>query len=493
MENVSQHTIKINLPGGIVSPGDLQEILSIAEKSGAADLIFGNRQQLFFTVKEAQLEDLNHELLMADIHYEMDADEYPNIMSSYVTDDIFDSPSWLREGVYKDIFDQFDFRPRLKINLVNSNQTFVPFFTGNLNFISSEVSNYWFLYVRFPKTNQLYCWPSLIYAEDISAISKLIEHELLENKDLFYDQPAINAELLYEKIAAKNSIVKQPIQQHLKLPDFQLPYYEGFNSYGNHKLWLGIYRRNESFAVNLLKDVCKICSKTRVGQLHVTPWKSLIIKGIEPKDRKYWGRILDKYQINVRHASNELNWQLENLCPEGLLLKQELVKQFEEADLRTYRLSFAIKTHLKSGLFGSVIIRKIIDEQEQVTFEIHHTRDFNPNTKDFIVYKINLKREQLGTELSDLCNTYYRLRLNQELEVLSEVAVEEASTKAEAYFVYQCKDCLTIYDQFWGDELNDIPAGTDFEDLSTYNCPTCDAPKEDFLAVEKQVATTIDA
>ncbi|MVN21592.1 rubredoxin domain-containing protein [Mucilaginibacter arboris] len=489
MENATEFTMKINLSGGIISPGDLQEALNIAEKSGATDIVFGNRQQLFFKVKEAQLDDLNHELLMADIHYEMDSDEYPNIMSSYVTDDIFDNPNWLSEGVFKDIFDLFYFRPKLKINLIGSNQTFVPFFTGNLNFVSSEVSNYWFLYVRFPKTNQLYCWPSLIYSEDISEISKNIERQILENKNLFYDQQNINAELLYEKTAAKNSMAIQPIQQQLKLPDFQLPYYEGFNRYGNNKLWLGIYRRNESFSIDLLKDICKICLKTRIGQLHITPWKSLVVKGIEPADRKYWGKILDQYRINVRHASNELNWQLENLCAEGLRLKQELVRQFEEADLRTYRLCFAIKTHLKSGLFGSVIIRKLLStsDQEQALFEILHTRDFNPNTKEFVVYKINLQEEQLGPELIALCNYYYELQNDHNLSALNEIIAEEISADAAIYFVYQCKNCLTIYDQFWGDELNSISAGTNFTDLVTYQCPTCDSPKEDFIAIEKVV------
>ncbi|MGI4019934.1 MAG: rubredoxin [Janthinobacterium lividum] len=486
IENSAEYIIKINLLGGLISPGDLQEVLHIAEKSGAADIVFGNRQQLFFTVKEALLEDLNHELLMADIHHEMDSDRYPNIMSSYVTDDIFDHHEWLREGVYKDVFDLFDFQPQLKINLVGSNQTFVPFFTGNLNFISSEVSNYWFLYVRFPKTNQLYCWPSLIYSEDIPEISKMMESEILENRDLFYDQSNISTELFYEKIAAKNSIVPQPIQQQLKLPDFQLPYYEGFNRYGNNKLWLGIYRRKETFSINLLKDICQICLKTRIGQLHITPWKSLVIKGIEPADRRYWGKILDQHRINVRHASNEMNWQLEDLCAEGLQLKQELVRQFEETDLRTYRLCFAIKTHLKSGLFGSIIIRKLLDETNQSSlFEIMHTRDFNPNTKDFIVYKTALQQQQLASELVMLCDYYYGLKMDNELAVLTETVAEEAVAASETYFVYQCKNCLTIYDQFWGDELNGIVAGTNFADLIVYQCPTCDAPKADFVAVEK--------
>ncbi|MEX8549371.1 MAG: rubredoxin [Mucilaginibacter sp.] len=488
MEETSGHLIKVNLPGGLISPGDLQEVLAIAEKSGAGEVVFGNRQQLFFRVKEALLEDLHHELLMADIHYEVDADEHPNIMSSYVTDDIFDHPGWLREGVYKDIFDLFDHRPKLKVNLVAANQTFVPFFTGNLNFIASEVSNYWFLYVRFPKTNQLYCWPSLIYSEDIPALSKLVESQILDNRNLFYDQPDINAKaLLYQKIVGKNSMPVQPIPQPLKLPEFSLPYYEGFNKYGNNKLWLGIYRRNETFAIALLKDICKLCLKTRVGQLHITPWKSLLVKEIAPADRHFWGKILDQHRINVRHASNELNWQLEDNCAEGLHLKQELVKAFEAADLRTYRLCFAIKTHLKSGLFGSVIIRKRPAPETEAPFEILHTPDFNPNNKTLIVYKSHLKQEELGRELIALCDSYYSLSALEE-PIATEKPVAESVSNAATYFVYQCKNCLSLYDEAWGDEANGIAAGTGFAALTAYPCPTCDSPKEDFVRIERAAA-----
>ncbi len=486
MENTNESVIKINLPGGLVSPGDLQEILSIAEKCGATDVFFGNRQQLFFRIKEALLEDLNHELLMANIYYETDTDLHPNILSSYVTEAVFDHADWLREGVYKDVLDGFDFRPKLKINLIAGNQTFVPFFTGNLNFISSEVNNYWFLYIRFPKTNQLYCWPSLVYSEDISTISKIIEAEILGNSNLYFDQPNISTENFYQKTAAKNSISIQPIQQNLKIPDFQLPYYEGFNQHGNNKLWLGIYRRNETFSIKLLQDICRLCLKTRVGQLHITPWKSVIIKGIEPADRKFWGRILDQYRINVRHASNELNWQLENNCADGLVLKQELVKCFEAADLRTYRLCFAIKTQLKSGLFGAIIIKKIAGKNSiEQLYEIEHTRDFNPNTKDFVVFKTALLRDDLAAELIALCDYYYGLKADNELNLLNEMPVEELVTAAETYLIYQCKNCLTIYDQVYGDELNGIAAGTDFLSLTAYECPICEAPKTDFLPVEK--------
>lgn len=164
-----------------------------------------------------------------------------------------------------------------------------------------------------------------------------------------------------------------------------------------------------------------------------------------------------------------------------------MVKQFEEADLRTYKLCFAIKTRLKTGLFGSVIIRKLNQEIAKPVFEILHTRDFNPNIKEFIIYKTNLQEEHLAGVLIALCNYYYSLKADNEL-LVNEYTAPELLANNEIYFVCQCKNCLTIYDAFWGDEQQNVAAGTDFNALSVYQCPTCEAPKEEFVRIAKPAA-----
>ncbi|QKJ31099.1 rubredoxin [Mucilaginibacter mali] len=473
-----EHLIKINLPGGVASAGDLYEILVIAENAGARHIRFGNRQQLFFTVDAAELEDMELEMLRAGTSYEIDADEYPNIMSSYVCDAIFNHESWLREGVYKDIFDLFNYQPQLKINLIDRHQSFIPFFSGNFNFISSDVSNYWYLHIRFPKTNQFYCWPSLIYSDDIPTISKRAEDVILKNKSLFYDAPHIDEQLFFEKAGKTLNIPAQPLPGPLQLPDFYLPYYEGFNRYAN-KYWLGIYRRNELFDIGFLKDVCNLCLKTRIGQLYTTPWKSILIKGIEPNDRNDWGYILDKYRLNIRHASNELNWQIEDMCEAGLALKQQLVREFEEADLRTYRLSFAIKTQPKTGLLGSIIIKT----QPSGAFEVLHTVDFNPNSKNYISYRKRIRKENLVQQLTELCNSYYQLSQSKK-KVLTDVPDKGDATTTDE-LLYSCKHCMTVYDKTYGDASNDIPAGTAFEDLGVYICPVCES-EDSFELIDKR-------
>lgn len=487
MELEGKKCIKINLPGGVISAGDMYEILLIASNAGATTISIGNRQQLFFCIDADKLEDLQTEMMQAEIKYEINKDDYPNILSSYVTDAIFNTESWIKEGVYKDIFDLFDFTPRLKINLVDSNQTFVPFFSGNLNFITSGISNYWFLYIRFPKTNSSYCWPSLVYADDIPIVSKVAENVILSNRHLFYDQPEIKYQLFFDMVMAGNNFGEQPIIEPLKLPDFYLPYYEGFNKYANNKYWLGVYRRNEVYPLAFLKDICALCLKTRVGQLYTTPWKSLLIKGINETDRIEWGTILNKYQVNIRHAANELNWQLENLCSKSLELKKQLVREFEEHDLRTYRLCFAIKMQPKTGLPGSVIIRK----QEGELFDVLHSRDFNPNSKDLIAYRDGVPQNELAQCLIGLCNHYHlTLSKNSLLTDTYYDEPEENSSEIIKYMIYQCRSCLTVYDKAYGDIVNGIAANTAFETLSCYFCPVCEATQENFLPVEKMITAS---
>jgi rubredoxin len=470
-----EHLIKINLPGGFISAGDLYEILVIAANSGAKNIRFGNRQQLYFTVDQHFLEDLETEMLRAEIKFEIDGDNYPNIISSYVADAIFNQEGWLREGVYKDILDLFDYQPKLKINLVDNQQSFVPFFSGNFNFIASELNNYWYFYVRFPKSGRHYCCPSLIYSDDIPTVARISEAIIYEQLIKFYDPKEIDEQGFFRALLKKSGIVNVTPEQALKLPGFYLPYYEGFNKYSN-RYWLGIYRRDELFSIDFLKEVCSLCLKNRVGQIYTTPWKSIIIKGIEPATRQEWGLILSKYHLNVRHAANELNWQIEDLNDEGLQLKKQLVREFEEADLRTYQLCFAIKTQAKSGLPGSIIIKK--DKSE--LWDILHTKDFNPNSRDFVLFETRIEASQIAINLIRLCGQFYDSQRSIENENTSSMLHEAGLSESSVSQIYQCNNCFTRYDMAFGDVVNGIDKGINFENLEEYVCPVCEAPKKEF-------------
>jgi hypothetical protein len=423
------HTVKINLPGGVLPVNILKIILTAAGQAKIEEVRFGTRQQMYLLVQDSFLEAFILEMHLNDLVFEENEALFPNIMSSNVTQGIFQNSDWITGKVYKEILDSNTYTHTLKVNIVDSEQSLIPFFTGNINFITAELPDHWFLYVRFPKTDVIYRWKHLIASGDIMKLAKATEEVILQNRELFYEQPSIDGDLLFEKVSQHQTFSPQTIEQELETPDFRLPYYEGFNQYGT-KLWLGIYRREEMFPLAFLMDLCDVCVHSRIGYLYITPWKSIIFKDIQLKGRKLWENILGKYRINVRHASNELNWQVADLSEEGLNLKRYLIRQFDKDDVRTFGLSFAVEINFKTGLFASVIIYKCPNNSSNQRrsldrYDILYTKNFDPNSKEYILYRKDLLKEHLGTYLVSLCKFYYDEQMNRPATAVTPVLREE--------------------------------------------------------------------
>ncbi|MEO6685210.1 MAG: rubredoxin domain-containing protein [Dyadobacter sp.] len=474
------YTIKINLPGGIVSPGYLKNILSAAWKSGVRKVRFGARQQLLLTVHYEVVRFLEKDLQNLDINYELNSEKYPNIISSYCGEEVFRTGQWLGSNEYHSVLDSFDYLPELKINISDSNQSFTPFFTGNLNFVSSPEPHFWYLYVRLKQSNNLYRWPELIYTNEIGRLAKIIE-------DCMNGQECVSFESICEAVKKQTNYISIPATQELELPSFSLPYYEGFNRYES-RTWLGLYRRDELFPVEFLIDLCLLCLKTRVGEICVTPWRSLIIKGIEDDHRTSWSNILGKHNINVRHAANELAWQTEDHTEEGTLLKNYLVRYVGKSDTRTFGLCFGIQTRSKSEVFGSVLIRKrplisIAQLSLFSVYDLYYTENFNPNSRKHILFEKGVFRIHLPWQLERLCIRFNNRRSQENSEIV-QIEEEMNEVLSQTTSVYQCPNCMTVYHPAYGDELNNITPGTPFELLpEEYLCPTCGTEKHELSEV----------
>ena len=484
-------TIKINFKGGITSPGEFYNILIAAGRIKVPHVSFGLRQQLLVEVPADTAHLFTCELQKLDIQYETELGEYPNVISSYPAEEVFIHKTWLSEGVYKDILDEINYRPRLKINISDSNQSFTPMLTGNINWVASSASqHFWHLFVRFPKTNTIYEWNQMVYTNDVARLSREIEELVFRNKQEFYDNRFANGDELFRKLDTEKYIV-QAAQKPAVLPPFNLPYYEGLNRY-NDKYWLGIYRRNELFDVPFLKELCLLCLETKIGQICSTPWKSIIVKGIEEKDKWAWNLLLEKHNINMRHAANELNFQVEDDCAEGLHLKNYLVKGLNRDDIRTFGLCIGIKTRKKSEVFSSILVRQkpilsIFGVGFFNLYDILCSRDFNPNERTALVFSRNNPKFVLREQLRSAIVAFFSDRNHKHTIHEKELkrSTERVVKKKSVAFVYQCKDCLTVYDNSSPDDQNGVAAGTPFESLpDTYTCPLCESPKNYFLRVE---------
>ncbi len=489
------NTIKINFHGGIISPGDLYNILVAAGHAGIHYVSFGLRQQLLIEADGETAQKLCSELEQLAIFYETDNDVFPNIVSSYPAEEVFIQNTWLSEGVYKDILDGIDYRPRLKINISDSNQSFTPMLTGNINWVAApDAQHFWHLFIRFPKTNIIYEWNQLVYTNDIARLSKTIEAGIFSNSKNFVDNKSASGDALFKLIDTTGFILK-PAENPARLPAFNLPYYEGLNRYSN-KYWLGVYRRDERFNIGFLKNLCLLCLDTKIGQLCATPWKTIIVKGIEEKDKLRWNRLLEQHNINMRHAANELNFQVEDNCDDGLQLKNYLIKKFNNDDLRTFGVCIGIKTRSKSEVFSSILVKrrplfKIFGLGLGYVYDILCAKDFNPNERTGFIFSTFNFKFLLAEQLRRCITSFYQSR-----EMLASTAKaipivkpkKETNKSATTGIVQQCPHCLSIYDAATGDTENNIEPGTAFENLPVnYQCPVCETGKTEFRHIEKSL------
>ena len=484
---MKRKSISINFKGGVISPGELLSIIKTIKAAGIAEVSFGLRQQLIVSADQELMEDLEEGLQKKRIAYESLRHARPNVVSSYPAAEIFIKKSWLGEGVYKDVFDAIDYSPALKVNICDSRQSLAPILTGNINWVASDAAHFWYLIVRFPKTNTVFQFPHLFYTSDLAQVSRRLEKLMLDPSGEFFNNEEVNGKNLDSQLMDGQHFISKTAENDLVLPRFSLPYYEGFSRYQD-KYWLGIYRRDEAFPVGFLYDLCAICLHTKIGQVCATPWKSLIVKGIEEKDKHYWDNLLAKHLINVRHAANELNFQVEDDCPQGLAIKQKLVKFFSEDDTRTFGIAIGIKTRPKSEVFSSILIRQRSlfrwrDKGYFNRYDILIAKDYNPNERTAIKFASGLPKFLLAEQARRAIIMFYRQK--QSSLIVKETRQEKPGVISETngHMVHQCSACGTVYDPAVGDVAQGIAANTSFMNLPvSYLCPLCEAGKEEFVA-----------
>ena len=85
------NTIRINFLGGIVSPKYLKDILEIAAKFNLGKVSFGLRQQLILSVPPALTAQVVKALALINVPCQVDENTFPNLISSYVSEEVFQS------------------------------------------------------------------------------------------------------------------------------------------------------------------------------------------------------------------------------------------------------------------------------------------------------------------------------------------------------------------------------------------------------------------
>lgn len=471
---------RILIKGGVTSPGELKDSISMLEAAGLSEVYFGSRQDLLFPLSDTKEESLES---ISKFNTDIIGDRtFQNIVSSYVCADIFDMTYWLKGSTYLYILEQFDYLPKLKVNITDPKQRLVPIFNGNLNFIASENEDYWYLHINLPQWKTSAYYPVLIYSWDIVAISKAIE-EVYQNME--------TVDALFAHLSKTLDTNNKNMDKELHIPYLTFPYYEGVNRMGLDQFWLGLYWRNNRYNLKFLKDFCGFCLDNSIGKICITPWKSFIVKGIKKESRPALERFLGQWGINVRHSQLEMNWHLPVDDQDALELKKFLVRSFDQNDISTYGLTFGISNDVgKRSHFSSVVIEKnmppsIIREYDvRPTYNVLHFENFNPNTTKYHAYAQDVDKIELPGLLMELSKKYFKL-LGQEKETKRNRKTTDEKPERE---VYQCSNCLTVYDETLGDSNAGISPGVPFDKLPTsYSCPVCEMAKSGFKKTEIQL------
>jgi rubredoxin len=468
---------RLIVKGGVISPGELRDIVNMGLEQGLKDFSFGSRQDIIFP---NGFENLDTEKKGSPQVIFPDQKSGNNIVSSYVSTDIFRNTTWLTGNKFLYILEQFKEQPTLKVNITDPKQQLVPLFTGHINFIASEHEDYWFLYIRLPNWERMEVYPVLIYSWDISKFYYEIERIVREEScgiDMIFS-------LVTEALDTNNRTIDKP----LNIPFYPFPYYEGMNRLGIDQYWLGLYWRNNLYDLQFLKEMCDLCFDCKIGKICITPWKSFVVKGI-PKDRKLdWEKFLGKKGINVRHSLLELNWHLPVATDWALNLKTLLVRTLDQYDISTYGLTFGIAEYNRDGhYFTSIVVEKnelpkdLASIKIRDTYNVLYAKNFDPNNRTYIVHAQDVDKLELPTILIELSRKYFEELGNSVTEIDTNTAPKKEKKEQD---VHQCQECLTVYNSEYGDIEQGIEKGTLFVDLPVdYCCSLCEAPKANFITL----------
>jgi rubredoxin len=184
---------------------------------------------------------------------------------------------------------------------------------------------------------------------------------------------------------------------------------------------------------------------------------------------------------------------LPDLDKESQKIKDAIVKKFDKKDIRTFGLTFAMKTK-DFDTSSSIVIEKkgafkfTSKLKHSTSYDIYYHPDFSPQSGALKKFASNVVWNELADQLNELCKVYYR-----QLDSYNEVSIVESQQEQHITpnsEVYNCRHCFTYYDAKYGDRVSGILEGVPFNDLpESYTCTVCDAPKSDFI-LSKPLALT---
>ena len=458
--------VKIPSVGGRVAVKDLAKSVKLAINHGIENAWFSARQELLF-VLPSDVKQTQFKAALLELQIKTNETKTRNIVTSLPANGIFPSRAWLHSGKYTNIVMAFEYAPSLTISVIDPRQDFVPVMDSELNFIASDQTDYWYLYlclgdVALPPL----IWPVLIDSKSIAPLSEQIETLVAQGK---------TAAQIIETLGQSNAFqttsytqIPSPIEQNH-------PQYDGFFRIGD-LYWLGIYNAGQSMPIFKLEHLLSLCAAQHIDYIDLSTWGSIVIKGLKRNRLNEWNQYLGLNNLNIGPAYSELNWKLDpfNRAHHGLKIKVN--QALQQASLRTWGLSLGVASETRR-IRPSILIKMTEPKWwRRTTYALYHAKHFNPVNGEYVLFDEGMGQKELINSVKNLIAQYQRqLRFT-----IAPINIDRPVMKT----AHQCIICQTQYLPEYGDPTQNVAVGTAFSELSNdYHCPVCEGDKAKIMVM----------
>lgn len=266
------------------------------------------------------------------------------------------------------------------------------------------------------------------------------------------------------------------VDQELALPVAEMPLYEGLHRTKNGNFWLGLFRKSYTWPLPFIEAFCGHCLTNCVGKLH----KTLLVKDIRETDLAGWNQLLGRFGIRTNLPAWHLNWQVPNTDQRAVNLRNSVLLQLEDTDVCTDVLNFAVNVPFSEAI-TSVVIHP---NGAPNCFDVYQRAYQTTTNSQYVIFAKSQPLPQLNESIRQLALAVYERQTTAVAQLLPDLP--EPATETPKRLIHACPNCLTQYDDRFGEPHRGIAAGTVFTVLpDKYTCGLCETAKQEF--VEKWV------
>lgn len=460
MAKRKSETLILQTAGGLLSAPLLRQLADTARANGAGRVRATCRQELILDgLPPHRVRDVWS--MLPNERFRLDREDHePNIVTTAPVAGIRPGRDWLTPGVFQDLLADLPFRPQLPVSIADPVQPFLPSRMGQVSFLAMEQPDTWALEVVLPNATDTWRAPGTLHAHDLSpAIERIQRFYLRPTGD-----PAVELFTRLEDLLRSDN---GPVEE-VTVPSYAPP---------GHAASLPM--PEDGWPATFLQELAVWALQRDNVTLSLTPWRTLLVRGIEEEDTRTVARLCAVNRI-PREASP---WHTHVLAtPECTADAHALCDALTRVSPTNPGVSLAVTsnagsldTHLHLERRRPATLGGLRPARYTLTLrDLDNTR---ATTAERVIEGLHLP--EVTTEILAWLDLRSALLAPPESVPATPMETKPAPTHDH----HTCMDCLTVYDSDFGDPLAHIAPGVPFESLpDEWQCPTCGAPATQFTA-----------